>query len=85
MSDGHPPTIYDVARVSGVSHQTVSRVLNDPTTVRPITRRRVLAVINFLGYHRNSEAERLGRMRKHEPLERPRSGTRQPPEAVRRA
>ena len=27
------PTIYDVARLSGVSSATVSRVLNDPSLV----------------------------------------------------
>jgi len=60
------PTIYDVALVAGVSHQTVSRVLNRPETVRPTNRHRVLAVIAYLGYQRNSEAERLGRLHKHQ-------------------
>lgn len=58
---GPSPTIYDVAAVAGVSHQTVSRVLNDPERVRPATRARVLAVIGHLGYERSSEAMRLGR------------------------
>ncbi|WP_308222934.1 LacI family DNA-binding transcriptional regulator [Curtobacterium citreum] len=65
LGDGQGrPTIYDVARVAGVSHQTVSRVLNDPGTVRDTTRHRVLAVIAYLGYERNAEAERLGRLPK---------------------
>ena len=33
--------IFDVARLAGVSHQTVSRVLNDLPNVRPTTRARV--------------------------------------------
>ncbi len=49
MADAGAPTIYDVATVAGVSHQTVSRVLNDPTSVAPTTRHRVLAVIAYLG------------------------------------
>ncbi|MGU3411217.1 LacI family DNA-binding transcriptional regulator [Microbacterium sp. M1A1_1b] len=64
MIDSGRPTIYDVATVAGVSHQTVSRVLNTPTTVAPVTRQRVLAVIAYLGYERNVEAERLGRLTK---------------------
>ena len=32
--------ILDVARLAGVSHQTVSRVLNDLPNVRPATRGR---------------------------------------------
>lgn len=58
------PTIYDVAAVAGVSHQTVSRVLNGSAPVAPMTRERVLAVIAYLGYQRNAEAERLGRRAK---------------------
>jgi DNA-binding LacI/PurR family transcriptional regulator len=49
----------DVARAAGVSHQTVSRVLNDSTAVRDETRARVLAAIDMLGYRRNSAARAL--------------------------
>ena len=54
-----PPGMYDVARAAGVSHQTVSRVLNEHPSVRPETRARVLAVIEDLGYRRNSAARAL--------------------------
>ncbi|MFJ4221880.1 LacI family DNA-binding transcriptional regulator [Curtobacterium luteum] len=53
-----------MARVAGVSHQTVSRVLNAPLTVREPLRRRVQAVIQYLGYERNAQAMQLGRKRK---------------------
>nr|WP_093186885.1 LacI family DNA-binding transcriptional regulator [Sanguibacter gelidistatuariae] len=49
----------DVARVAGVSHQTVSRVLNDHPNVRAETRDRVLEAIAALGYRRNSAARAL--------------------------
>jgi DNA-binding LacI/PurR family transcriptional regulator len=49
----------DVAQIAGVSHQTVSRVLNDHPAVRPETRERVLAAITTLGYRRNSAARAL--------------------------
>ncbi len=49
----------DVARVAGVSHMTVSRVLNDPELVRPLTRARVLAAIEQLGYRPNLAARAL--------------------------
>jgi DNA-binding LacI/PurR family transcriptional regulator len=49
----------DVARAVGVSHQTVSRVLNDHPNVRPETRERVLEAIKALGYRRNSAARAL--------------------------
>lgn len=48
----------DVARVAGVSHMTVSRVLNG-VPVRPTTRARVLAAIEQLGYRRNVAARTL--------------------------
>lgn len=54
-----PPGMQDVARVAGVSHQTVSRVLNGHPRVREETRDRVLAVIADLGYRRNSAARAL--------------------------
>ncbi|GAB2884196.1 LacI family DNA-binding transcriptional regulator [Nocardioides pacificus] len=49
----------DVARMVGVSHQTVSRVLNDSPLVRPETRSKVLEAIDQLGYRRNSAARAL--------------------------
>jgi DNA-binding LacI/PurR family transcriptional regulator len=52
-------TMADVARTLGLSHQTVSRVLNDHPSVRPDTRARVLKAIEELGYRRNSAARAL--------------------------
>ena len=49
----------DVARLAGVSHQTVSRVLNDHPSVRPATRETVLAAVEALGYRPNSTARAL--------------------------
>ena len=54
-----PPRMADVARVAGVSHQTVSRVLNDFPSIRPETRQRVLEAIALLGYRRNTAARTL--------------------------
>ncbi len=51
--------MYDVARAAGVSHQTVSRVLNDHPSVRPETRLRVQTAIEALGYRRNTAARAL--------------------------
>jgi DNA-binding LacI/PurR family transcriptional regulator len=53
------PGMKDVARLAGVSHQTVSRVLNDSPSVRPDTRARVLAAVQALGYRRNTAARAL--------------------------
>ncbi|CAN5160218.1 LacI family DNA-binding transcriptional regulator [soil metagenome] len=54
-----PPAMSDVAALAGVSHQTVSRVLNDHDSVRPETRARVQDAIAQLGYRRNSAARAL--------------------------
>ena len=51
--------ITDVAKLAGVSHQTVSRVLNGSPQVRPATRDRVLAAMQELDYHPNSAARTL--------------------------
>lgn len=51
--------MYDVADRAGVSHQTVSRVLNDFPGIRPETRDRVLAAIADLGYRPNKAARAL--------------------------
>lgn len=49
----------DVAALAGVSHQTVSRVLNNHPNVRERTRVRVLAAIAELGYRPNRAAKAL--------------------------
>ncbi|MGY2061650.1 LacI family DNA-binding transcriptional regulator, partial [Nocardia gipuzkoensis] len=49
----------DVAKLAGVSHQTVSRVLNGSPQVRPETRERVLAAVAELGYRPNAMARGL--------------------------
>ncbi|HEX6988297.1 MAG TPA: LacI family DNA-binding transcriptional regulator [Bacillota bacterium] len=53
------PTIHDVARRSGVSVATVSRVLNGRPGVAAPTRDRVLAAMHSLGYRPNSVARSL--------------------------
>ena len=52
-----------VAAVAGVSHQTVSRVLNGSPGVRPETKERVEAAIATLGYRRNLAAKMLASAR----------------------
>lgn len=44
------PNIYDVAKRAGVSHQTVSRVMNDHPSVRESTRKRVLEAMEQLEF-----------------------------------
>jgi DNA-binding LacI/PurR family transcriptional regulator len=53
------PVMSDVAARAGVSHQTVSRVLNGHPHVAATTRTRVLAAIAELGYRRNLSARVL--------------------------
>lgn len=60
-----PARMADVARIAGVSHQTVSRVLNDYPGIRPETRERVQAAIAELGYRRNTAARTLASTRSH--------------------
>ncbi|WP_432991902.1 LacI family DNA-binding transcriptional regulator [Dactylosporangium sp. CA-233914] len=51
--------ITDVARLAGVSHQTVSRVLNGHPAVSSATRARVLTAIRQLDYRPNALARTL--------------------------
>jgi DNA-binding LacI/PurR family transcriptional regulator len=60
-----PPVMADVARLAGVSHQTVSRVLNDHPNVRPHTRDKVLDAIRELAYRPNAAARTLVTRRTH--------------------
>lgn len=52
-------TIKDVARLSGVSISTVSRVINDSKPVSPEVRKRVLKVVEEVGYKPNDVARSL--------------------------
>ncbi|MEU3309664.1 LacI family DNA-binding transcriptional regulator [Nocardiopsis sp. NPDC055551] len=54
-------SMADVARLAGVSSQTVSRVSNGSPSVVPETRERVLAAMEELGYRPNSAARALKR------------------------
>ncbi len=53
-------TIIDVAAQAGVSIKTVSRVINNVTTVKPAIRARVARAIEKLDYHPNPSARGLG-------------------------
>ena len=53
------PGMADVARLAGVSAQTVSRALRNDRSVRPSTRVRVLAAVDELGYRPNNVARAL--------------------------
>ncbi|MGM1016864.1 MAG: LacI family DNA-binding transcriptional regulator [Actinomycetota bacterium] len=59
------PSIRDVARLAGVSHQTVSRVLNEHPSIRPETKTRVLDAISVLDYRPNLAARALVTSRSH--------------------
>jgi len=50
------PTIYDVAKLSGVSISTISRVLNAPDKVNSETHKRVMHAIDQLGFIPRAEA-----------------------------
>jgi DNA-binding LacI/PurR family transcriptional regulator len=60
---GPAPVMTDVARLAGVSHQTVSRVVNGSPHVSEPTRAKVLAAMEELGYRRNGVARALARRR----------------------
>lgn len=62
-SPAHHPTLRDVATLAGVSHQTVSRVVNHRTDVSPETHARVEAAIRQLGYHPHAIARSMARGR----------------------
>jgi LacI family transcriptional regulator len=58
-SAGPKPTINDIARLSGVSKKTVSRVINRSPLLNDETRERVEAVIRETGYVPNPQARAL--------------------------
>ncbi|MER5183063.1 LacI family DNA-binding transcriptional regulator [Streptomyces sp. NPDC002896] len=58
-AQGKRPTIYEVARLAGVSHQTVSRFLRKDPTIRPDTARKVAKAVAELGYRPNLAARTM--------------------------
>src|SRR5512143_293670 len=64
-NESNPPkkrrgvTIMDVARASGMSYATVSRVLSGYEYVRESTRHRVMEAVEHLGYVANLQARSL--------------------------
>jgi len=56
---GARPTIYDVARLAGVSTATVSRALNGTGQIAPATRAAIDAAVEQLGYRPNTIARSL--------------------------
>lgn len=52
-------TIYDVAQVAGVSHQTVSRLLKGESGIRPANRTRIEQALKDLDYRPNLAARSL--------------------------
>lgn len=59
------PTIFDVAKVAGVSIKTVSRVVNHEPNVRASTRERVEDAIAVLKYRPDQSARNLASHRSH--------------------
>ncbi|WP_218027886.1 LacI family DNA-binding transcriptional regulator [Streptomyces marincola] len=56
---GRPATIHHVARLAGVSHQTVSRFLRNDPTMRPETARKVSRAVDELDYRPNLAARSM--------------------------
>jgi len=52
-------TIEDVARAAGVSRQTVSRAINNKEEISPDTMKRVMDVVQLLGYRPSRVARGL--------------------------
>lgn len=65
MATRSRPTIREVAARAGVSHQTVSRVINGYERVTPETRERVETAITELGYQPNAIARSMAQGRTH--------------------
>ena len=59
MTSDKLPTLVDVARVAGISRATVSRYVNNPTSVRADRRDRIKQAINDLGYVPHGAARAL--------------------------
>jgi DNA-binding LacI/PurR family transcriptional regulator len=59
LNSARRPGLHDVAKLAGVSHTTVSRVLNNRQYVSPKTKIRVESAMEELGYRPNLHARSL--------------------------
>lgn len=59
------PSMFEVAKLAGVSHQTVSRVINHSPNVSAPTREKVERAIAELGYRPSNSARALASNRTH--------------------
>lgn len=57
------PSMFEVAKLAGVSHQTVSRVINNSPDVSPATRAKVQRAIEQLDYRPSNSARALASRR----------------------
>lgn len=57
------PTLRDIAKLAGVSYQTVSLVVNGKPGVSDLTRQRILRLLDELDYHPNYAAQMLSTRR----------------------
>jgi len=64
-ASARPATIYDVAKLAGVSHQTVSLYLRGHQGFRDVTRQRVETALAELNYRPNLAAKSLATSRSH--------------------
>lgn len=65
MKNPRRVTIKEIARLAGVSNQTVSRVINDRPDVSPETRHRVQDLIDEMGYQPSALARSLIQQRSY--------------------
>lgn len=65
LSKRSATTISDIARLSGVSKRTVSRVLNNSSKVKKATREKVQKIIDDLGFKPNVQARGLAARRSY--------------------
>lgn len=61
VHSGRQTTVKDIAKLAGVSTETVSRVVNGSGTVSRKTRTKVLTAISRVQYRPNAHAAELGR------------------------
>lgn len=52
-------TIKDIAKIAGVSYSTVSKALNNSPLVKNVTKRKIIAIAEELGYEANMAARSL--------------------------